>query len=133
MYRGGKGRCHPLKYISNQRNSGNRTSEDAMTFSFFLVDFGGKLDVERRADLFFGLHRYFQSGNGNRKLPFSNFWTRPCIEFKKILPLQFYTYRPLLINRTILTQTVKNATQYGTILCRPYFITPLISREQTDY
>ena len=50
----------PLKYrqlhIFSQRNSGNRTSKDAMIFFFFwssLIILGGKLDVERREDLLF--------------------------------------------------------------------------------
>ena len=46
-------------YISGQRNSGNKTSEDAITFFFYSIS-GGELDEERREDLFFGLHRYFQ-------------------------------------------------------------------------
>ena len=44
---------------------------------------GGKLDVERREDLFFILVFIdIFSGNGNRKLrplPFSNFWARPWV------------------------------------------------------
>ena len=46
--------------ITSQRNSENRTSENAMTsfFGFHMI-LGGKLDVEIREDLFFGLRRYF--------------------------------------------------------------------------
>ena len=55
---------YKLIYISSQRNSGNRTSEDAMTFSLVFTRFwgrGGELDVEGHEGLFgFGLHRYFQ-------------------------------------------------------------------------
>ena len=50
-------RAPPLKYkliyISSQRNSGNRTSEDAMTFFGLHLILGGKLDVEKREDLFY--------------------------------------------------------------------------------
>ena len=64
--RGGRwGRPPTLKYrliyICSQRNSGNRTSEDALTFFLGVhLILGGKLNVGRRVDLFFGLHRYFQ-------------------------------------------------------------------------
>ena len=46
---------YKLIYISSQRNNGNTTSKDAMAF-FFLglhLILGGKLDDERREDLFF--------------------------------------------------------------------------------
>ena len=47
---------YKLIYICSQRNRGNRTSEDALTFFFFSLVWsslilGGKLDVEKREDL----------------------------------------------------------------------------------
>ena len=45
---------YKLIYICSQRNSGNKTSEDALNFFFGLhLILGGKLDVGRREDLFF--------------------------------------------------------------------------------
>ena len=83
---GGRGRWGrvppppPLKYkliyISSQRNSGNRTSEDATARSSFVfvlssLDFlGGKLDDKRREELFFfGFHRYFQWNRKQKIVP----------------------------------------------------------------
>ena len=63
---------YKLIYISSQRHSGNRTSEDAMTFFFNLhLILGGKLDVERREDLFFWSSLIFsvETETGNLPLP----------------------------------------------------------------
>ena len=61
----------PLKYrliyICDQRNSGNRTCEDALTFFWSSLDFGDELYVGRREDLFFSLV-FTDIFSGNRKL-----------------------------------------------------------------
>ena len=81
--RGGGAGVAPPPSRCSQRNSGNRTSEDALTFFFgSSLDFGGvNWTSEDVKTFFFGLYRYFQWKLVNRKLwpPFSNFWARPCM------------------------------------------------------
>ena len=76
MYTGGEGALglrllkYKLIYIFSQRNSGNRTSEDAMTFFFGLHLI---LDVGKREDAFFcssGRKHLVETETGNWGPPF---------------------------------------------------------------